>query len=496
MELGNFAKILMISLAGMTSSCGFFQRSDSFTVLGKWRYGDGSENPDPIDSFLFPVLVSSSNSSYRVQTGFASNGTSQHASFDSIGRFVVFRSNATNLINGVGGDQIYLKDMHDLAAPPMLVSSRDSNAGDGMSTNPHISRNGRFVVFSSQSTNLVNISSGAFQIYLKDMNAPDDPPKIVSSRDSTATNQNGEAGNVNSSRAKVSDNGRYVVFRSSATNFGNGLLDAQIYRKDMNSPALPPTIVSSRDSTMTDQGSLPFRGNASSASPSMSADGLLIVFNSNSTNFVTGANGSEQQVYLKDMSRPNEPPILVSSIDSEDLDQGPRKGNAGSSAPWISGDGRYVVFVSNASNFVTGGTGQQIYLKDLDALTAAPILVSSLDSNKSDQEYDRGNGLSSNPYISYDGRYILFTSNSTNFVTGASGSKQQVYLKDMSRPDEPPILVSTSNMLEDNQTDYAGNNDSFGLQVSDDGQLFLFLSNSTNFVEGANGIQIYMREKQ
>jgi Tol biopolymer transport system component len=61
---------------------------------------------------------------------------------------VVFRSDATNLIPGVSGTQIYVKDL--LTGQVRLASSNSSGtAGNNSSSSPQITPDGRFVVFQS-----------------------------------------------------------------------------------------------------------------------------------------------------------------------------------------------------------------------------------------------------------------------------------------------------------------------------------------------------------
>ena len=107
-------------------------------------------------------------------------------------------------------------------------------------------------------------------------------------------------------------------------------------------------------------------------------------------------------------------------------------------APVLSADGRYVVFISAATNLVPGATSgrDQIYWKD--TVTGQLKLVSS-DANgaagNGTCSFNTPEGLSY-PAVSADGRFVTFASNSTNLVPGAgtntSGSSNNVvYVKDM-----------------------------------------------------------------
>ncbi len=443
-----------------------------------------------------PLIVSSLDSTQANQTTFRGNNSSTNPQISADGRYVVFSSQSSNFVTGGSGQQIYLKELQNPASPPLMVSSLDSMQadqtafrGNNTSSNPQISADGRYVVFSSFASNFVTGGSGG-QIYHKDLQNPATPPLIVSSLDSTQANQTAFRGNSTSSTPQISADGRYVVFSSSPSNFVIGGSGGQIYRKDLQNPASPPLLVSSLDSTQADQTA--FRGNNITSSPQISADGRYVVFSSQSSNFVTG--GSGVQIYRKDLQNPANPPLLVSSLDSTQADQTVFRGNGSSSGSQISADGRYVVFISQSSNFVIGGSGQQIYLKDLQNPASPPQLISSLDSTQANQTAFRGNGSSTNPQISADGRYVVFASSSSNFVTGGSG--QQIYLKDLQNPASPPLMVSSLDSTQADQTAFRGNNTSSTPQISADGRYVVFESFASNFITGGSGFQIYLKDLQ
>ncbi len=90
----------------------------------------------------------------------------------------------------------------------------------------------------------------------------------------------------------------------------------------------------------------------------------------------------------------------------------------------VSGDGRYVAFDSYATNVVTGDANgtSDVFLRD--RLLATTILV-SVDSNES-----QGNSYSNDSSISADGRYVAFTSGSTNLTLGGSNGWPAVFVRD------------------------------------------------------------------
>jgi len=91
----------------------------------------------------------------------------------------------------------------------------------------------------------------------------------------------------------------------------------------------------------------------------------------------------------------------------------------------ISSDGRYIVFSSVASDLVPGdGNGtDDIFRRDL--LTGTTVRV-SVDTGGGDP-----NGNSNNPSLSADGRYVAFVSAATDLVPGDSNGANDVFVRDL-----------------------------------------------------------------
>ena len=89
--------------------------------------------------------------------GAEGDGRSSSASLSADGRFVLFESDATDLVSGDANDatDIFLRDLSTGAV--VLVSvAEDGTQGDDRSANPAISGDGRFVAFESRAGNLVS----------------------------------------------------------------------------------------------------------------------------------------------------------------------------------------------------------------------------------------------------------------------------------------------------------------------------------------------------
>ena len=255
--------------------------------------------------------------------------------------------------------------------------------------------------------------------------------------------KSGHEGNHDSTTPQISGNGRYVVFASSASNWStsdtNGTSD--IYRKDRSTGTI--ALISASSGVV---------GNAGSYDPSVS-DGGKVAFESNATNLASGATGTAA--------------IYVSSggVNAR-VDVGATGGaNGPSTRPRISGDGNFVVFQSDASNLVTGDTNgaTDIFVRDLrtNAITRVSVAGGGLQTN----------GRSYDASISYDGRYIAFTSDATNIQYNDGNGASDVFLYDRVNGTASPVSFSTTGM-----GGAVGEGASDEAQISGDGRHVIFRS--------------------
>ena len=278
------------------------------------------------------------------------------------------------------------------------VDTAGNSVAGSSNTAPSISRtSGRFIAFSS-TANLVTGVTGN-QVYVHDRRTGQ--PSLVSrDNESSSINQ----GNGSSSVPSISADGRFVAFVSQATNLLAPAVPAvvagQIYVRDFQTGQ---TSLVSRDSS---GGLVP--GNAPSSTPSISGDGRFVVFVSSSTNLVAGVT-SGTHVYIRD-TQANQ-----TSLVSQDNSGGLVAGNAPSSAPTISSDGRYVAFASQATNLLAPGTASvpapQIYLRD----TVGNITTLVSQDNAGNPATAGSNNLS--PVVATNGAFVAFVSSAPNLVT-------------------------------------------------------------------------------
>jgi Tol biopolymer transport system component len=269
--------------------------------------------------------------------GRASDGSSQHPRLSGDGRFLVFSTVATNLVGsrGQGIDTQVLRRDRTTGVTTLVSRTPAGAPGNGWSGVPDISDDGRFVVFESHATDLVagpDRNHGGSDIYLFD--AADGVIRRVSvttAGEQLATGQSGTPA--------ISGAGRVVAFSSTAP------LDAppgQPARQTSRRGVFVRDIadgVTRRISTSGDRDG----ANGDSYFPAISGDGRRVAFVSTATNLDDDARARRQEnVYLHDDGMPRLR-LLSRSASGGAADGASRH-------PAVSGDGRYVLFSSDASN--------------------------------------------------------------------------------------------------------------------------------------------------
>ena len=303
-------------------------------------------------------------------TGAEANSFSAEPSISADGRFVAFRSNAANLVadDTNNADDIFIKDM--LTGAISRVST--DNLGDqanGDSSSPAISADGRYVAFQ---TNANNLMAGDNQTYA-DIYVKDTQTGIITRVSSSSS---GVGANLASTDPSISANGRYVAFRSIASNLVNGdtNTDADIFVKDMQ------TGITTRVSTDR----LGAQVSGSSFEPSISADGQYVVFSSLSNDLVANDGFEGHDIFVKDWQ--------TGAIRRITSDNAGGPANEASLQSAISADGHYITFLSLASNLVavdengasdifTRGNPLVSHLRDLHGPSGAVFDIDSRGKN-------------------------------------------------------------------------------------------------------------------
>ena len=247
---------------------------------------------------------------------------------------------------------------------------------------------------------------------------------FAATTEAITVNADGELGNGTSYWPVISDNGRYIVFDSYATNLGpednNGVKD--VYFHDRKTGIFELISVSSEG----------VQGNFDSRSPSISDDGRYVAFVSWADNLAPGGTGN-QTVFLRD--RLNGTTIAIAPT------FGPVNNTLGNTLAEtaISADGRYVVFTSNFRYIVPEDTSpnRDAFVYDRETGEIEMVSINS--------EGIKSNGHSHRISITSDGRYVAFASSANNLSPEYNGPRwiyQQVYIHD--RLEGTTELVSKS----------------------------------------------------
>jgi Tol biopolymer transport system component len=210
----------------------------------------------------------------------------------------------------------------------------------------------------------------------------------------------------------MSPDGRYVVFSSPM----NGLVTGD--NNNMADVFLRDRLTGKTEIESVSSAGVQATGLRGSFSPDLTPDASRIVFTSGATNLASGVPNPTLMVFLHE--RGTGKTTLV-SVDSNGL---PGAGGA-SINPVISANGRFVAFQSDATNLVAGDTNLKSDVFVHDLVTGKTVRVSVASDGT------QGDGQSYGPSISADGRYVAFTSEATNLVTGDNdGNAQDVFVRD------------------------------------------------------------------
>lgn len=196
--------------------------------------------------------------------------------------------------------------------------------------------------------------------------------------------------------------------------------------------------------------------------PSISANGRFVAFTSDATNLVDGDTNGVSDVYYRDLAKGVTTRVSVTSDGTQ--------GNQASYWPYISADGRYVSFVSEANNLVINDSNDiaDVFVHDIKTGETKMVSVAS--------DGTPGNALSFWTSISSDGRYVAFMSNATNLVTSDLNDTWDVFVHDMKTSETKRVSVSGDGEESNSQSEYP--------VISADGRYVAFASDATNLVDG------------
>ena len=367
--------------------------------------------------------------------GAQADDTSSLGDFGSIsgdGRFVAFRSEATNLIpGGTDGTRLaYVRDRGvpgDETKPPRTILVSVPPVGEpshynNKVLNAGISRDGRFASFDAGDSFTYELATDKVVCVSVDAN------RALPDQGSGAT--------------ALSTTGRFVAFQSGATDLvpgdTNNLGDIFVHDRDFDANGIfdeydQGDVLKTRTvrvSVATD-GSQLFDKWAIRAS--ISGDGRFVTFETQSTDLVpeekiTGRWGGDTDVFIRDRDADEDgifdEPGGVTTKRMSSLPDG-SSAPGGSYYARVCADGSFATFASTVSNWApsdTGGVGRQAYLYHVATGTVSRASVAS--------DGTPANGDCYTPRLSADGRYVVFTSIATNLVPNDTNGVRDIFIHD------------------------------------------------------------------
>jgi YD repeat-containing protein len=268
----------------------------------------------------------------------------------------------------------------------------NGNQGNGDSYESSISADGRYVTYFSTSSNLVDEdTNNTGDIFLYD--------RQTQQTTRVSLDSNGVEGNSFSYLTTISADGRYIAFSSYASNLvsddTNGTAD--IFIRDLQTEQTTRVSIDNNG----------FEGNGDSILPKISADNRYVTFSSTASNLVSDDTNNESDIFIRD--------LITGETTRVSIDSNGVEGNGKSFDSAISGDGRYITFISKATNLVSNDTNgfDDIFLHDraTGETTRVSVNNTGIESNRNSEKAS----------ISTDGRYITIQTSATNLVSGTNG---------------------------------------------------------------------------
>ncbi len=299
-----------------------------------------------------------------------------------------------------------------------------------------------------------------------------------------SVNSSGVEGNSYAQIASISPQGKFVAFTSTATNMipadANGFLPDVFIRDRINGITTLASVSS---------GGLQANDDSAMTAGALSASGAYLAFQSRATNLVTPDTNGTWDVFVHTRLTGQTVMVSVSSAGVQ--------GNGQSTGAFISAqgddrgtlgpfDGRFVVFVSQATNLVAGDTNgvADVFVHDRDAdgdfTFDQPGGISTIRASVSSSGAE-ATGASSHGTISSDGSRVAFWSFASNLVANDTNGAADVFVHDLVTGQTVRASVSSSGQqANDDWVPPVGPAPITSLQISGDGRYVTFFSYASN----------------
>jgi hypothetical protein len=338
------------------------------------------------------------------------------------GRYLAFTSFATNLVSDADTNAVSDIFLYDRQTQQTTLVSKATTGGTGNanSDKPSISDDGRFVAFLSNATDLIaNDTNNGSDAFVFDRTTGE-----LSLVTLTAAGQPIAGG---SDQPQISGNGRFVVFHSSSSS---------VVPNDTNNNT--DVFIHDRQTTQTSRVSVNANGaeaNNFSVNASLSSDGRFVAYESDAINLIVGDTGQVisdtkqfTDIFVVDRQTGAVERVSVTSTGDEP--------DAASNDAAISGDGRFVVFETNAALF--GIISNPVFptvarydrqTKQTAFVAQTPFGLGSNLNPTNPIDVLIANAEATQPTINADGSLIAFASTARNLSLADTSSDRDVYVR-------------------------------------------------------------------
>jgi Tol biopolymer transport system component len=344
---------------------------------------------------------------------------------------------------------------NDPISPSLFAWNASGRTEFQASSQSNITADGRYVVFATQADGLAE--------------GEDPGPQHIVRKDL----QTGEAlvvdagANDTSTDPDISDDGRYVVFASFATNLAaaDTAPDADVFVKDLqtgtvrllSSTAAEPEFVTSMQ-------------------PVISANGAKVAFATENALDATNDTNGKRDVYAVNADGSGSAQLVSATGTGA-------AANGDSDAPSITDDGTLVAYISAANDINFGSdpdTSPDLYVHNLS------VVGSSLGSAQNGNSLGIGAGSVFDGEISGDGTRVVFT-DTAQYLPADADSAYDVWRRTLATKTDELISVAD----DETNSDAAA----FGATTDGTGSLVAFTSSSTNLGGSVAGFDLYVRDQ-
>lgn len=284
-------------------------------------------------------------------------------------------------------------------------------------------------------------------------------------------------------RPRISDNGRFVVFSSAASNLVSNDTNqgTDVFVRDRMSGTTERVSVNSAGEEAQEEG--PFNLQVNSGSEAVSGDGRWVVFDSNATNLEPGDANSDVDVFVHDRQTGTTVAVVDPTLQDPPLPSGANH-HQGTNDPAISADGNVVAFITIDRDLIANDTNLEddLYVWVRNTNSYERVSVTSAGG----QVPFGINPGTATPRLSADGRFVAFQSAAT-LVPGNPPPGVAVYLRDR--------LSQTTELVSYNAQGTATK----GSQpaISADGRYVAFVTDAILVSTDVNGgPDVYLRDRQ